>query len=302
MVFSRVYSDMGIVKEVLLLLLLLPNIGSLAESHDMNCTVTCDQKCNISDEMTDIDSDYTFCIMPGHYSLKNTIILYNISDVYIIGIGGMATISCDVAVGMAIIDVQQFWMGNITLTGCGVTGEVWDQEIAPTIEQLLSFSNVYNIPSVVGKSLTIAASHNVTLYHVNVQNSMGVGLLALNMIGQCYLSYCTFDGIVDDDNCSQYSDDLRCISGAAMFYLSDLNDIPLPIDNDIIIDNCTFQNSISHSNYVALELSDGIFELNVSLASSNQSVTPLDGSAGLSVIMDRHYTNSRQYITVKNSW
>ena len=289
---------MDIIKQVLILLLLI--IGGLAESGDSDCTVTCDQRCNLSDEMAQIKSDDKFCMRAGSYILKDTIILNNISDVAIIGTGGVAVISCDTAVGMAIVDVEGFWMENITLNGCALTGGIWDQELAPMIAELLNFTNIYHIPGSVGKSLTIVASHDVTLYHVNIKNSVGVGLLALNMIGQCFLLHCTFDNTIDD-NCSQSSNDLRCISGGAMFYISDLKRNNLSDDNNITIDNCTFQNSISHSNYVALELSDGIFSLNVSL-DKNQSLYPLDGSAGLSVIMDRHFTDSRQYIIVRNSW
>jgi len=291
-----------IMKIVSLLVVLLLTTDSLVESHDTNCTVTCDeQRCkDISDEMTRINSNEVLCIMTGHYSLNKTVILYNINNVSIIATDGMANILCNTTVGMAIIDVQQFWMENITFSECALTGELWDQKVIPVIKQLLNFTNIYSIPSEVGKSLTIAASRDISLCHVNVLNSKGVGLLVLNVIGQFFLQYCTFDGIVDN-NCPKSSDELHCISGAAMFYLSD-NKIPLSGDNSILIDNCTFKNSISHSNYVALELSDGIFKLDESLG-NNQSVYPLDGSAGLSVIMDRHYApNSRQYFIVRNSW
>lgn len=287
---------MDIVKVVLVFLLM--TSGSLAQSGDPNCTVTCDQGCNLSDEMAQIKSDDTFCMTVGSYMLKDTIIMNNISDVAIIGTGGVAVISCHTGIGMAIVDVKGFWMENITLDGCALTGTLWDQELFPMIEELLNFTNIYHIPGAVGKSLTIVASHDITLYHVDIRNSVGVGLLALNMIGQCLLVHCTFENIVDD-NCYQSSDDVHCISGGAMFYISDLKRNSLS-DDSITIDNCTFQNSISHSNYVALELSDGIFKLNVSLG-NNQSLYPLDGSAGLSVIMDRHDTDSRQYIIVRNS-
>ena len=291
---------MIIMKEVIVLLLMIT--GGLGQSHDPRCTVICDQTCDISKEMEGLKSNDVFCMMPGNYTLKDTVILHNISNVYVIGIDGTAVISCDNTVGMAIINVQQLWMEGITLKGCALTGDIWYQEIVPMINELLNFTNVYYIPGEVGKALTIVGSHDVTLYHVNVQNSVGVGLLALNMIGQCYLQHCTFDGIIDD-NCSESSNDLSCISGAAMFYFSDLNsnEIRLSDNNSILIDNCTFQNSISHSNYVALELSDGLFRLNVSVRINNQSLYPLDGSAGLSMIMDRHYTDSRQYMIVRNS-
>ena len=287
---------MGIIKEVLVLLLLI--IGSIAQSSDLICTVICDERCNLSDEMAQIKSECTLCLTPGYYSLENTTILRNISDVAIIGTEGVAVISCDTAVGMVIIDVERFQMKNITLIGCALTGDKWDQELVPMIAELINFTDIYYIPSAVGKSLTIIASHNVTLCHVDIRNSVGVGLLALNLIGRCYLLHCTFDNITDN-NCSQSSNDLRCISGGAVFYLSD-NKTPLSDDNRIIIDYCTFQNSISHSSYVAVELSDGIFNLNVSL-DKNQSRYPLDGSAGLSVIMDRHYSDSNQYFIVSNS-
>lgn len=294
---------MGIMGEMLLLVLSLLIIGNMAvESSDPTCTLTCDQQqsCEIGDEMVKIKSGDTFCVMPGNYSLQgqDAIIINNVTNVSIIGIGGMAIISCIKPVGVVVIDVEQFRMENITLDGCALVGEMWEQKVVPMMEQLLDLSNTYNIPGVVGKSLTIVASRDVTLCHVNVKNSVGVGLLALNIIGQCFLMYCTFDGIVDDD-CSQSSGDLHCISGAAMFYLIDSKNGYAFSDNNILIDNCTFQNSVSHSNYVALKLSDGIFRLNVSLG--NHSQYPLDGSAGLSVIMDRHNTVSRQYVIVRNS-
>ena len=289
---------MDITKVVLVLLLV--TIGScLAQLGDSTCTVTCDQGCNLGDEMAQIKSDDTFCMTAGSYILKKTVIMNNISDVTIMSTGGVAVISCDTAIGIAIADVKGFWMENITLDGCALNETLWDQELFPMIKELLDFSDIYHIPGAVGKSLTIVASHDVTLYHVDIRNSVGVGLLALNMIGQCLLLQCTFDNIVDD-NCYESSGDFRCISGGAMFYISDLKGNGLSDDNSITIDNCTFQNSISHSNYVALELNDGIFKLNVSLG-NNQSLYPLDGSAGLSVIMDRHNTDSRQYIIVRNS-
>ena len=285
-----------------LLVVLLWSNGILVESDNPHCTVECDRPgCDISDEMSSIKSNEVICLTAHNYTLNNTLVLVSINNVSIIGMGGMATISCNMTVGMVIIDVQKFRMENITLNKCALTGKKWDQEIAPMIQLLLNFSNLYYIPAEVGKSLTIVASHNVILFNVNIQNSTGVGLLALNMLGQSFLLHCTFDSIVDY-NCLPNSDELHCISGAALFYLTDANisSNNTLSDNSILIDDCTFQNSISHSNYVALELSDGIFRLNVSLG-NNQTVNPLDGSAGLSVIMDRHHDDSRQFITVSNS-
>ena len=46
-------------------------------------------------------------------------------------------------------------------------------------------------------------------------------------------------------------------------------------------------------------LSDGIFRLNISLG--NNSVNPLDGSAGLSVLMARHHKNTSQQVVIMNS-
>ena len=292
--------DMDIMEEMIVLLLLIT--GSFAQSHDPRCTTTCDQQtCDISAVMAGLKSNDVFCMMAGSYTLKNTVVVNNISNVNVIGIDGTAVISCDIAVGMVIVNVQQFQMEDITLNECALTGDIWYQEIAPMIEKLLNFTNVYYIPGEVGKALTIVGSCDVTLNHVYVQNSVGVGLLALSMIGQSSLLHCTFDGIVDD-NCSQSSNNLSCISGAAIFYFSDLNnEIQFSDNNSILIDDCSFRNSISHSNYVAVELSDGLFRLNVSVRVNNQSLYPLDGSAGVSVIMDRHYTDSRQYMVIKNS-
>lgn len=293
---------MGIMEEMIILLLLIT--GSLGQSHDPRCTVICDQqRSDIRTVMEGLKSSDVFCIMAGSYTLKHTAVLNNVNNVNVIGINGTAVISCENNVGMAIINVQQFQMEDITLNGCALTGDIWYQKVAPMIEKLLNFTDVYYIPGEVGKALTIVGSRDVTLNHVNVQNSVGMGLLALSMIGQSSLLHCTFDRIVDD-NCSQSSNNLSCISGAAIFYFSDLNsnnEIQFSDNNSILIDDCSFQNSTSHSNYVALELSDGLSRLNVSVRVNNQSLYPLDGSAGLSVIMDRHYTDSRQYMVVKNS-
>ena len=91
-------------------------------------------------------------------------------------------------------------MENITFEGCSLTGEKWEQNVIPLIEQLIVFfldsSSVLEfLPSVVGKSLTIIGSHGIKLCRVNVQNTNGVGLLALNMIGNSSLKDCVFDSI-----------------------------------------------------------------------------------------------------------
>ncbi|XP_065909192.1 uncharacterized protein [Dysidea avara] len=205
---------------------------------------------------------------------------------------------------MVISNVDQLWMENITFEGCSLAGEKWEQNVVPLIEQLVVFfldspSVVEFLPNVVGKSLTIIGSHDITLCRVNVQNSKGVGLLALNMIGDSSLRDCVFDSITDI-GCSESSNDPRCIASGAMIFIGDIaSGNPLPNNNTIVIDNCVFKNSVSHSDYLSLELSDGVFRLNVSLG--NKSVNPLDGSAGLSVLMARHHEGASQEVVIMNS-
>ena len=66
---------MDIMKEVIVLLLMIT--GGLGQSHDPRCTVICDQTCDISEEMEGLKSNDVFCMMPGNYTLKDSVILNN---------------------------------------------------------------------------------------------------------------------------------------------------------------------------------------------------------------------------------
>ena len=287
-----------------LLLLMLLISDNLAQSNDPKCSVTCGGSCDISNVLSDVKSNDTVCLTSMSYALDDVTMVTDVSHVSIVGIDGIVTISCGVRVGMVISNVDQLWMENITFEGCSLAGEKWEQNVVPLIEQLVVFfldspSVVEFLPNVVGKSLTIIGSHDITLCRVNVQNSKGVGLLALNMIGDSSLRDCVFDSITDI-GCSESSNDPRCIASGAMIFIGDIaSGNPLPNNNTIVIDNCVFKNSVSHSDYLSLELSDGVFRLNVSLG--NKSVNPLDGSAGLSVLMARHHEGTSQEVVIMNS-
>lgn len=284
-----------------LLLLMLMVGGNLAD--DLNCSVTCGQSCDISKVLSELKSNETACLTVKSYKLDDITTVTDVSNVSVVGIGEMIAIFCGAGVGMVISNVDHFWMENITLEGCSLTGEQWEQNVVPLIQQLVVFfldsaSVLEFLPSVVGKSLTIIGSRDVNLCRVNVQNSKGVGLLALNIIGNSTLRHCVFDSITDI-GCTESSSDPQCIAGGAMIFIGDIAVDTLPNNNVIVIDNCTFQNSLSHSDFLSLELSDGIFRLNVSLG--NKSVNPLDGSAGLSVLMARHHKSTSQEVVVMNS-
>jgi len=287
-----------------LLLLVLLITDNLAQSNDRKCSLTCGRSCDISEVISVVKSNDTVCLTLMSYTLGDVAMVTDVSNVTVMGIGRIVTISCGVGVGMVISNVDQLWMENITFEGCSLTGEKWEQNVVPLIEQLVVFfvdspSVLEFLPSVVGKSLTVIGSCNINLCRVNVQNANGVGLLALNMIGDSSLRDCVFDSITDF-GCTEGSSDPQCIAGGAMIFIGDIAaGYTIPNNNTIIIDNCIFQNSVSHSDYLSLELSNGIFRLNVSLG--NKSVNPLDGSAGLSVLMARHHKDTSQQVVIMNS-
>ena len=290
---------------LLLLLCVILISDNLAQSNDHKCSLTCGRSCDISEVLSDVvKSNDTVCLTSMSYTMTDVAMVTDVSNVSVMGIGRMVTISCGVGVGMVISNADQLWMENITFEGCSLTGEKWEQNVIPLIEQLIVFfldsSSVLEfLPSVVGKSLTIIGSHGIKLCRVNVQNTNGVGLLALNMIGNSSLKDCVFDSITDI-GCTESLSDPRCIAGGAMIFIGDIAaGNTIPHNNTILIDNCIFQNSVSHSDYLSLELSDGIFRLNISLG--NNSVNPLDGSAGLSVLMARHHKNTSQQVVIMNS-
>ena len=80
------------------------------------------------------------------------------------------------------MDVVGLTIEHITVQQCGMSGQSLSNVLNITISQTTSFS--HKVPHSLNVSLFLGNCRDITLQHVTVRNTTGVGLLGNNVLGR----------------------------------------------------------------------------------------------------------------------
>ena len=246
------------------------------------------------------EGDTTLILLPGIHQLTNFTAIQSVSNVSIMGQGpdGSVVITCNRTVGLAFINVTNLSIENVTLDRCaGLKGDNL-LEVSQMVQQYVQLSP-YSLPLHVARAVIIAECYNVYIKNVAINGTVGVGLTALNVLGDSYLTNVMFY------NNSRYHSLLdgkkfNGVAGSAIFYFGDSVHIRKEKwRSALYFDNNVFLRSGSLSRVSRHVLVDDFFE-NDDYGSAHNGSYPLDGAGGLALLFAR-YQEDYQYVSITNS-
>ena len=129
----------------------------------------------------------------GNYCVSEYVLVANKEGFLLAGTAGgpnAAIIQCSEGAGLAFLNVTDLTMSNVTILNCGVTGSNLSEFVRQVNESVDMF---YTVPDSSSAAVLIAASTDVTLLDVEIRESRGYGLIAINLYGEVNIIGAVFD-------------------------------------------------------------------------------------------------------------
>ena len=169
-----------------LLSLLLPGRGVSAASTVTGCAAN-------STDITHLFATNTITLGRGTYCLSEYVFVAHTSGFLLTGTTGDShdtIIQCSEGAGLAFLNITELILSYVTILNCGVTGS----NLTEFVRQVNgSVDMFYRVPDDSSAGVLIAASSNVNLLHVEIRESRGYGLIAINLYGQSNVTGAVFD-------------------------------------------------------------------------------------------------------------
>ena len=172
-----------------------------------------------------VESDTELVLESGEHTLQNFSL---IQDVQNITLKGSSTsdatevrITCFSGVGLGAVNVTNLQVSYLTIYGCGLSGANLDN-VTASVNQFVDL--FYQIPSEVKVAIFLAHCRDIIMKNVVVTGTAGIGLLAINVIGNSSLVEMQF---VENSNWEVCSPDVRLLinnsklGGGAYFLYQD---------------------------------------------------------------------------------
>lgn len=186
---------------------------------------------NINEALREVASNTVLWLSDGRHVVDTFVFHEDFDNISFRGDGtGDVVVTCSEGIGLAFMNVSNLLFQNMTIDGCGLSGvSNWSTVLRATraiIDEAIKIPLEGNVT--VKVALFMAHCENVTMDHVNVVNTIGIGLLAVNTIGNTLLESVSFErNIPPECNLSltivdlEISDFRRWIGGGAYFLYED---------------------------------------------------------------------------------
>lgn len=172
------------------------NCTSLTEASGMmlplNARNSADpQPCfTIDDAMDALVSDSSIILEQGIHVVTQSHSVYSLQNIVLSGIYERGVyLMCEDQVGLSFINITGLTIANLTVHGCGLLREGL-QSALNTLKETVDVWSV--IPSSIRVALFLGHCRDLTVINVNINGTRGLGMLAINVVGNSALSYVKF--------------------------------------------------------------------------------------------------------------
>ena len=189
---------MSLVKFIFVILVLYNSylVSSISETQRVspNCTKVDGQSCiELDGALQSLVSNTILHLEPGRHVLYtyHGWHTFSLHDISIIGIEAETVINChkENGVSMTFINVTNLFISNITIDGCGLTGT--NLQNATGIIKSFLFVN-FLIPDSIKIGLFLAHCTNLQMENSLINNTRGLGLLGINILGNSNITNTNF--------------------------------------------------------------------------------------------------------------
>lgn len=215
----------------------------------------------LTDALEQLNSTSVLCLGEGTHLLTRHTPIFSQQDIFILGSERSEVIvRCDYGIGLSFVNVNGLTLCGFTIDGCSLTAE----PISKIEQQLKEVTMLwFGVPSIVSYGMVLGHCWNVTLSDLLITNTVGMGLLGINVLGDSILHRVSFTYNIRH-SCRiepprypfDVSDDsiLKQIGGGAYFlYQDEVIDIQgenIPVYNLVVRDS-TFSHN-AECSYAAI--------------------------------------------------
>lgn len=241
---------MGIQNSVLVLLLVVAT--AIAAAVDVQVLPNMDSDCsnwrnnsggaqataiNINTALTGARPNTTLLLQNGCHVISNFALLQNLNDISLIGSGADTIVKCQDDqgdLGLAFVNITRLRLSNAVINGCGLSGTGINlQRAVGAANSSLDLIYGYTPGTAIG--VFIADSNDVELANLTIQNTPGIGMVAINLMGTSNIQNVAFKNNVPL-NCNSsfvsYNNSQPNVGGGLYLLYTDSRDmsqqVPMP--------------------------------------------------------------------------
>ena len=261
-----------------LLALLFPGRGVSAASAVTACAP------NSTDIAQLLATNTSIILEKGNYCVSEYVLVANKEGFLLAGTAGgpnAAIIQCSEGAGLAFLNVTDLTMSNVTILNCGVTGSNLSDFVRQVNESVDMF---YTVPDSSSAAVLIAASTDVTLLDVEIRESRGYGLIAINLYGEVNIIGAVFGDNWQQNPCRTYDlleftehKGLYVGGGALIMFFDTKEGAPQPTLTQLMIADSVF---VNNSACYTSDLNNLYFQISRSIQDTGYTI---GGGGGLSL-------------------
>lgn len=154
----------------------------------------------ITDALKQLSSNTTLHLLPGEHMLEEFALVQRVSNIALIGETHESNVSiiCKEGLGLAFVEVRNLTIQYVTVHQCGLSGDNLENVTRAVEKRIDAF---FKIPLSLDIAFLLADITDACIKHITVQNTTGIGLLGINLVGTSSLINSTFSHNVNE-NCS----------------------------------------------------------------------------------------------------
>ena len=229
------------------------------------------QACINIDQAIDMtDSDTQLSLSEGIHYLTQPRVMRDTSNIMFVGASESGVhLECVNASGIGFVNVTGLVLANVTIHSCGLTGE----SLQAAMDLLKDIVNVWSaVPQSLSIGLFLGHCQDLSMSHVTVNGTRGLGMLAINIVGNSTLSHVNFTHNVRP-RCwyaepfypfDVSGEIVEQIGGGAYFLYHDYHNESSydTVDNSLLISDSFFAHNADCSFSVITHLSNKYFDYN----------------------------------------
>ena len=201
---------------------------------------------SLDQALQSLTSDSVISLAGGVHCLTNFTVVSGISNVSIIGPqqeNETAIITCSDEIGLVFVNILGLRFEHLQILDCGLTSDNLERAVNLTRE-LVQLN--FNVPQKTQVAVYLADVKNLSMTHVTITNTTGLGLVGINVVGQSEIQSCTFSYNIQrqqecafTDQQSYVTDRGERIGGGAYFLYQDFEGSN--------VSSCDIENKILYS-------------------------------------------------------
>ena len=169
------------------------NSGGEIKVLPTDCSKVRFQNCTrLTEALQEIQSDTTLLLLPGdEHVLEKFVLVRDVRNVALVsGISqSNVTITCSEGVGLAFVNITNLTLQELTIRGCGLSGESLENATTVVNETVDMFLQV---PTSLHVAVLLGSVSDANLVDITIRDVKGLGLLGVNLVGASSLADVTF--------------------------------------------------------------------------------------------------------------